>query len=154
MPKIHMKQNMISILDFGVSAAILITIDFSCRWCKLNFGPLRGQVNSRHFHERMDARRQHFYILYEFLGITGRKRLVQPFWIIIWIYYYLLNGIRLDLDLDNSCWIRKIPSFATTNNINICFHTQNMVFHAPNIAWPRKIELPKLDCITNCVTDN
>ena len=26
---------------------------------------------------------------------------------------YLLNGIRLDLDLDNSCWIPKIPDFAT-----------------------------------------
>ena len=31
----------------------------------------------------------------------------------IWIYYYLLNRTRLDLDLDNSCStrIRKIRNF-------------------------------------------
>ena len=33
----------------------------------------------------------------------------------IWISHYLLNRIRLNLDLDNSCWIRKIPSFAKNN---------------------------------------
>ena len=65
----------------------------------------------------------------------------------IWIYYYLLNGIWSDLELDNSCWMRKIPNFAT-NNINI------MVFHIARIVWPREIEIAKLDCITNCLTDN
>ena len=30
---------------------------------------------------------------------------------------------RFDLNLDNSCWIQKIPDFAT-NNINISFFTQ------------------------------
>ena len=34
------------------------------------------------------------------------------------LHHYFLNGIRLDLDFDNSSWIRKIPNFAT-NNINI-----------------------------------
>ena len=65
----------------------------------------------------------------------------------IWIYYYLLNGIWSDLELDNSCWMRKIPNFAT-NNINI------MVFHIARIVWPREIEIAKLDYITNCLTDN
>ena len=29
----------------------------------------------------------------------------------IWIYYYLLNGVGLDLYLDKSFWIRKIFNF-------------------------------------------
>ena len=41
--------------------------------------------------------------------------------------FTFLNGIRLELDSDNSCWIQKIPNFATVY-INICF------FHTPNIA--------------------
>ena len=98
--------------DFGVSAAILNTIDISSRWCKLNFGQLRGQIKSCHYPERRGTRRQYFYFLYKFLGLIGTKRLGQPFWIMIWIYYYLLNGIRLDLDLGNSCWIRKIPKLS------------------------------------------
>ena len=35
--------------DFGVSTAILNTIDISRGWCKLNFGPLQGQVKACHF---------------------------------------------------------------------------------------------------------
>ena len=89
-------------------------IDISCRWCKLNFRPFRGQVKSLHFSERRNAKRQRFYFLYKFLEINGTKRLGQPFWIIIWIYYYLLNRIRLNLELDNSCWVQKIPKL--TNN--------------------------------------
>ena len=68
------------------------------------------------------TRKQYFQFLFKFLGIIGRKRLVPSFWIMIWIYYYLSKGIRLDLDLNNSCWIRKIPKFAT-NNITIWFFT-------------------------------
>ena len=45
-------------------------------------------------------------------GIISRKRLGHSLWIMIWIYYYLLNGIILDLQLDNSCWIRKKPNIA------------------------------------------
>ena len=51
-----------SIPDFGVSTAILNITDFSQRWCKLNFGPLRGHVKSCPFPEMIEARRQHFYI--------------------------------------------------------------------------------------------
>ena len=36
--------------------------------------PLWDQVKSRHFIERIDARRQYFYFLYKFLGITDRKK--------------------------------------------------------------------------------
>ena len=43
--------------DFGVSTAILNITDFFCRWCKLNFVPLRGHVN---FPETLVARRQWF----------------------------------------------------------------------------------------------
>ena len=61
----------------------------------------------------------------------------------IWIYYYLLNGIKLDI----SCWIPNIPK--------LCYKEhEQLVFHTSNIAWRRKIELAKLDCITNCLTDN
>ena len=57
-----------------------------------------------------------FTFLYKFIGIIGRKRLTrQSFWIIIWVYNYLLNGIRLDQDLDNSCWIRKFATNSTRN---------------------------------------
>ena len=34
--------------DFGVSTAILHLVDISSRWCKLNFGPMPGQVISNH----------------------------------------------------------------------------------------------------------
>ena len=51
-----------TIPNFDVSTAIINTTGISCRWCKLNFGPLRGHVNSRHFPERINARRQYFYL--------------------------------------------------------------------------------------------
>ena len=106
--------------DFGVSTTILYTIDISRRWCKLNFRPLRYQVTSGYFSARIDARRQYFCLLYKFLVIICKKRLGQHFWLMILIYY-LLNGIRLDSNLGNSCWIRKILNFAS-GNINIwCF---------------------------------
>ena len=106
--------------DFGVSTTILYTIDISRRWYKLNFRPLRYQVTSGYFSARIDARRQYFCLLYKFLVIICKKRLGQHFWLMILIYY-LLNGIRLDSNLGNSCWIRKILNFAS-GNINIwCF---------------------------------
>ena len=94
--------------DFGVNTAILNTIDISCWSCKLNVGPLRNQVKSHHFNERRDARRQYVYFSYKFLAIIHTKQLKQPFWIMIWIYYFHFTGSRLDIDLDTSCWIRKI----------------------------------------------
>ena len=38
--------------NFGVSTAILNTIDILLRWCKWNFDPLQGQVKAHNFHER------------------------------------------------------------------------------------------------------
>ena len=122
------------------------TINISRRRCKPKFRPLRGQVKSRHPPERIDLRRQCFYHLYKYLEIIDRK-LGQPFWIMLCICYYIFNKIILDLDLDNSYWIRKTPNFAT-NNINI------LCFYKPHIIWPRKVELAKVDCITNCLPDN
>ena len=110
--------------------AIINTIEISRRWCKLNFAPLRGQVKSCHFPERIDRRRKYIYFLYKILGIIHRKRLVQLFWIMIWIYYCLLNKFRLDLDLDNSCWNKKIPNFATNNIWYIwSSHTKHLFSH-------------------------
>ena len=65
----------------------------------------------------------------------------------IWIYYYLLNGFRLDL---------QHLVHLVFHTQNMVFHTLNMVFYASNIAWLREIELAKLDCITllHCLTDN
>ena len=117
---------------------------FFRRWCKLNVEPFRGQVKSRHFSERKDTRRQYFYFSYRFFGIIDAEQLGQPFQILTWIYYYLLNGTGLGLDLDNSCWIRKIPKF-TTSNINIWFFTHQTQSDP---------ELAKHDCITNCLIDN
>ena len=89
-------------------------------------------------------RRQYIYLLYRCLGITSRKRLGQPFWSKVLICFF--NRIRSDLDLDNPHWIQRIPNFAT-DNINIWSIT-NYTF------WPKEIKLVKLDCITNCLTDN
>ena len=119
--------NMKRIPDSGVSTAILNATDISRRWCKLNFGPQRGQVKSRHFPEQIDTKGQYFYFLYKCPGIIGRKRLGRPFRIMTLIYYYLLNGIILDLDLNNSCWIRKKPNFGTNIINNLIFHTPQMV---------------------------
>ena len=79
----------------GVSTTILNPVDIFCRWYKLNFGLLQDQVKSCHFAERIEAKRQYFYFLYIFLGITGWKRRWTTFWIQICIYYYLLNGTGL-----------------------------------------------------------
>ena len=47
-------QDIAEILDFGVSAAILNTIDISRRWSKLNFGPMRDQFKEHHFREFLE----------------------------------------------------------------------------------------------------
>ena len=49
--KIFKKKQEISVLipDFGVSTPILNHAEIFRRWCKLNFGLLRGHVTSRHF---------------------------------------------------------------------------------------------------------
>ena len=83
----------------------------------------RGQAKARHLPERLDVRRKYFYFPHKFLGTIGRKRFGQALWIMIWIYYYLLNGIRLALNLDNSYWIRKISNFATNKIWFFTHHT-------------------------------
>ena len=60
--------------NFGVSRTILNPFDIFCRWYKLNFELLQGQVKSHHFDEKIEAKRQYFYFLYIFLGIIGWKR--------------------------------------------------------------------------------
>ena len=64
---------------------------------------------------------QYFYLTYKCLGIICREQLGQPFWIIFQIYYYILSRARLELDLRNSYWKRKIRNFAT-NNIQFFTH--------------------------------
>ena len=51
----------------------------------------------------------------------------------MWIYCYLLNGIGLEMDLNNSCWIWKYLTLLL-NNINIWFFTLDHI-------WPKEIEL-------------
>ena len=98
------EHKLTTIPNFRVSMTIVNTIDISCRQCKLNFEPLQSQVKSCHFLERRDVRRQYFYLSIQIFWNNWHKTT----WIMIWIYY-LLNRIRLDLDLNNSCWIWKIP---------------------------------------------
>ena len=45
--------------NFGVSTTILSPIDIFCRWYKLNFGLLQGEVKLYHFYEWIEAKR-HF----------------------------------------------------------------------------------------------
>ena len=111
------------------STTILNIIDISRRWCKPNFGPLRAQVKSRHFPERIDARKQYFYFLYIFLGIIGRKRLGQPFCMIIWIYHYLLDGVRLDLDLE-----KYFTLLQTTLTFGFS-HTKHSLIYGNRTCW-------------------
>ena len=40
------------------------------------------------------------FISFNYLYIIDRKQLGQPFWIMTWVYYYLFNGIWVELDLD------------------------------------------------------
>ena len=55
--------------DFGVSMGILNLMDIFRGWCKLNLGIVQGQVKSRHFSEWIGVNRQHFHVLYKFLGL-------------------------------------------------------------------------------------
>ena len=41
--------NLCLLPDFGDSTAILNPVDLFRRWCKVNFGLLRGHVKSRYF---------------------------------------------------------------------------------------------------------
>ena len=49
-----------------ISTANINPVDIFCRWCKLSYGPMRGQVKSRHF---SDARRPYFHFLHKLIGI-------------------------------------------------------------------------------------
>ena len=106
------------ILTFGVSTIILNPVDISCRWYKLNFGLLQGQVKLYHLFPIC------FNFLYKFLEIIDWKR----HWTIILDTdldsLLLLNGTGWDWHLNNSFWIQNIPNLAT-NNINIWFLSHN-----------------------------
>ena len=79
----NLSMKILRILDFGVSTAISSIM--------LNHAiSLKGYTQGDNI----------FTFLYKFLGIFARKWLGQLFRILIWVYFYLLNGIRLDLDLD------------------------------------------------------
>ena len=100
--------------DFRVSTAILNLVDIFRRWCKLNFGPMRDQAKQPCFSERISVGRQYFHFLCKYLGIICQKRLGKPFQKLIWIYYYILSRIQLDLDLHNSSAIRNPPGNKTS----------------------------------------
>ena len=67
----------------------------------------------------------------------ARNDFGQPFWILIWIHYYLLNGTGWEWHLNNSFWMQKISN-AATNNINIWFLTHN------TLSDRRKLDLTVL----------
>ena len=109
---------------FGVSTTILNPVDISCRWYKLNFGLLQGQVKLYHFYEWIEVKRQFVCFLYKFLEIIDWKR-------------HCTNILDTDLDsllpfkwtgwdwhLNNFFWIQNMLN-VTTNNINIWFLTHN-----------------------------
>ena len=62
----------------------------------------------------------------------------------LWIYYYLLNRIGVELDLDNSFWIRKI--------LNFCYLTLlTFGFSHHTISDLGKLNLTILLDIINCL---
>ena len=71
---------------------------------------MQDQVKSRHFSEQAGVQRPYFHFLYKYIGMISYKQLGQLFWKLTWIYYYLLNGIELDLELHNSNLVQKIPN--------------------------------------------
>ena len=85
--------------NFVVSTTILNPVDISCRWYKLNFGLLQGQVKLYHFYEWIEAKRQFFFLLFvriswnNWLEATLDNHLDD---LLIWIHYYLLNGTGWD----------------------------------------------------------
>ena len=54
-----------TIPNFGVSTVILNPLDIFRRWWKLNFGPMKGQVKSRHFSEGIVESRQYLFTSYK-----------------------------------------------------------------------------------------
>ena len=109
-------------------------MDICHRWCKLNFAPFQGQNKSCHFSERKGVKRQYFYFLYIFLEIFDRKQLGQPFFDTDFDFYFFLNRILLDLNLDNYCWIQKIRKYLTLLLTTLAPLT---TFYSSHV-WPRK----------------
>ena len=103
------------ILNFGVSTTILNPVQIFCRWYKLNFGLLQGQVKFYHFYEWIESKRQYFYFLYKFIGIIGWKRHWTTILDTDLDSFYLLNRIGFDWHLKDVFWIKNIPSVATNN---------------------------------------
>ena len=123
--------------NFGVSTTILNPVDIFCRCYKLNFGLLQGQVKSYHFYEIIEVKRQYFYFCIYFLEQLAGNDIGQPSWILVLIYYYLINGIGLDWNLNNSFWLQHIPN-AAVNKINIRFLAHNA------LSDQRKLDLTVL----------
>ena len=61
----------------------------------------------------------------------------------IWIYYYILKGIRLDLELHNS--YDKYLANCATNNINIWFYTNQTLYN------PGKLDLTVLQIVLKII---
>ena len=116
------RSKLCKIPDFGVSTVILDTTNISRSWSSWTLDCCEAMLNPIISLKGETWVDNIFTFLIKFLEIIDRKELGQPFWIMILVYYYLLNGIRLESSLDSSCWIQKIPNL-TTNNINIWFFT-------------------------------
>ena len=91
--------------NFRVNTAILNTIDIFSRW-------LGGTCWT------LDIWKDRWKntLLWLFIQISCNNWQKATWTTILentWIYHYFLNGIGLDLDLDNSCWIKKMSNFAT-----------------------------------------
>ena len=137
--KSHMFRLISTIPDFGVSTAILNPAEIFRRWCKLNFGLLRGHVEhviSLPFYWK-DRREETIVLpLNVLLGITGKEQ----HWATLLdtdsdLLLSFKRNWRLDLDLDNSFRIQRILYF--------CYLT-TLKFGFPHNIWSREIEL---DCI-------
>ena len=108
---------------------------------KLSFRLFQDQVRSYHFDNRIEATRQYFYFLHIFIGKSDNEK---PFWILIWIHYYLLNGIGLD-------WHLRTTLSRHKTYLTLLLTTLALVINTQCIIWAREI---RRDCINNCLRNN
>ena len=102
--------------------------------------PCQARLNYAIFLNR-HAGRAYFHVLYKYIGIISYKQFGPLFWKLIWIYYYLLNGIGLDLELHNSNLVQKILLILLTT---VMFGFSNTTHYLTQ----------RFDCTSNCWTDN
>ena len=102
-------DDFLSIINFGVSTAILNPVDVYRRWCKLSFTRMRDQVKHVIFLNRQ-ARGDHIFTFYtNILGQLATNNL-DTFLKTYLDLFLPFKRNRLDLEVHNSNLVQKIPN--------------------------------------------